>query len=217
MIKIVNEKYFYIVGIKSDGSKLYYNEVSKEWVDNIDDSTHYDDGMYARNVWFNLDKNDFKKVFIPYLESSDFMNGKDRKQYRGHQIRKMKDGSYSVYFKWDGIGPWEEDMSDIPTPEEAKAFIDSKLDDDFESCDIGSMVNESGDTDKFVITSHDYELSHGKMPRGNGHWAFKFYPLKNKEDDFGDIEFFSGTLTQAKKQAKEYGIKNGYIKADVQG
>lgn len=72
-------------------------------------------------------------------------------------------------------------------------------------------------TESFSITSRDYERSHGKLPRGTGSWAFKFYPTKNKDDEYGDIEFFNGSYSDAKKQAKEYGMKNEYISADTLG
>lgn len=79
------------------------------------------------------------------------------------------------------------------------------------------IVDESTVVESFSITSRDYERSHGKLPRGTGSWAFKFYPLDNEDDAYGNVKFFNGSYTDAKKQAKEYGLKYGYTSADTLG
>jgi hypothetical protein len=45
----------------------------------------------------------------------------------------------------------------------------------------------------------DYRRSHGKMPRGRGHWFFFF----NHAGTFGNCFSFNGSFTNAKKAAKK--------------
>lgn len=49
----------------------------------------------------------------------------------------------------------------------------------------------------------EYQFAHGKMPRGEGRWAFFFKR--------GDRPiFFHGTFTEAKTQARAYAHENGF-------
>lgn len=60
---------YVIMGIKDDGTKLYYNVSSvPHWVDKGADATIFDDMDEARLVWFNLEKKQFKRVFIPVYD-----------------------------------------------------------------------------------------------------------------------------------------------------
>jgi len=47
--------------------------------------------------------------------------------------------------------------------------------------------------------THDYELSHGVMPRGLGSWAFSY--VRNPE--MNQIFWVHGTYSEAKKVARE--------------
>jgi len=51
----------------------------------------------------------------------------------------------------------------------------------------------------FEFNTSDYELTHGKTPRGYGSWAFK---IDGQPD--GAMQFFSGTFNDAKKLAKAH-------------
>ena len=54
-------------------------------------------------------------------------------------------------------------------------------------------------TMNFEFNSDDYELLHGKTPRGYGHWAFN---RDGQPDD--KMQWFSGTFAAAKKLAKAH-------------
>ena len=51
----------------------------------------------------------------------------------------------------------------------------------------------------FEFNTSDYELSHGKTPRGYGSWGFK---IDGQPD--GAMQFFSGTFDAARKLAKSH-------------
>lgn len=55
------------------------------------------------------------------------------------------------------------------------------------------------------FTTSPYERSHGKAPRGNGSWAFQRSTTRVAfaGDLYGEVEFYNGTLTEAKKQARK--------------
>ena len=52
-----------------------------------------------------------------------------------------------------------------------------------------------------------YEWTHGKKPRGYGRWAFY---LGDDYQFLGTPFFFTGTFTEACKQAKELAKREGY-------
>lgn len=58
----VNEQI--IIGFGSDGSRKYYNNESKEWMNTPGEATIFSSGDEARDVWFGLDKKPFKRVFV---------------------------------------------------------------------------------------------------------------------------------------------------------
>lgn len=58
----VNEQI--IIGFGADGSRKYYNNESKEWMNTPDEATIFSSGDEARDVWFGLDKKPFKRVFV---------------------------------------------------------------------------------------------------------------------------------------------------------
>ena len=53
---------------------------------------------------------------------------------------------------------------------------------------------------KIEFSNRAYERSHGKMPKGTGMWGFALH--SNPEPD--EMQFFYGSLTQAKAQAKAH-------------
>ena len=72
---------FYIVGIKPDGTKLFYGEDS-DWHEDIKDTKVFNDQLEARTIWFDITKKGnpkyikdtlgFENVFVPvYTESKD--------------------------------------------------------------------------------------------------------------------------------------------------
>lgn len=56
---------------------------------------------------------------------------------------------------------------------------------------------------KTKFTTSQFERSHGRKPKGFGGWAFSRSTSASafESDLFGEVEFFSGTLTEAKKLA----------------
>ena len=51
-----------------------------------------------------------------------------------------------------------------------------------------------------------YQFSHGKMPRGKGHWAFEFVTDSGvSQPEFAPYGSFSEARTWAAKRAKEIG------------
>lgn len=59
-----------------------------------------------------------------------------------------------------------------------------------------------------TFTTRQFERTHGRKPKGFGHWAFQ---RTTRETAFegelvGEVEFFSGTLTEAKAAAKAAGM-----------
>lgn len=57
-----------------------------------------------------------------------------------------------------------------------------------------------------IFTTSPYERSHGKRPQGTGSWAFQrtTTDVAFDGDLYGKIEFFTGTLSEAKKQCKSF-------------
>lgn len=59
-----------------------------------------------------------------------------------------------------------------------------------------------------VFMTKFYEMNHGTMPRGKGHWAFcpeEFYSNTGTRDNYLDhTVLFEGTLTEAKRQARKH-------------
>jgi len=54
-------------------------------------------------------------------------------------------------------------------------------------------------------TTAPYERSHGKAPRGYGAWAFQRSTTRTAytSDCYGDTDFFTGTYTEARRQAEQ--------------
>lgn len=49
---------------------------------------------------------------------------------------------------------------------------------------------------RITLDTRDYELAHGKKPRGDGNWAFRRPGVA--PDDFDNMVWIYGTITQAK-------------------
>lgn len=58
------------------------------------------------------------------------------------------------------------------------------------------------------VRTTEYEFSHGKKPRGYGHWAFFF-------DNITDPGFIEGWYADAKKKAIEYAKDKNYSRIKV--
>lgn len=60
-----------------------------------------------------------------------------------------------------------------------------------------------------TFTTTEYEFSHGHKPRGTGRWAFVIAWKRTAEtgriQTCEEMMFFTGTLTETKKKASEYG------------
>ena len=56
------------------------------------------------------------------------------------------------------------------------------------------------------VVTEQYEFSHGKAPRGRGHWMFFF--------DGGVLSSY-GTFTEAKKEARKIAAKRGICQIEV--
>lgn len=54
------------------------------------------------------------------------------------------------------------------------------------------------------FTADAYRRTNGKDPKGYGTWAFQRSTTRNAYwgDLYGELEFFAGTLTEAKKAAR---------------
>lgn len=55
------------------------------------------------------------------------------------------------------------------------------------------------------VETREFEFSHGKKPRGRGHWAFFFDGQRNVDKAF----WAQGTFAEASKAAKEEAKKRG--------
>jgi len=95
-------------------------------------------------------------------------------------------------------------LSCVPT----KRYV-NLLDNRVEMChDIGmrtSHQHRGADQMSTEFTNSDYERTHGKSPRGEGGWAFQRSSARTafSRERYGEVEFFYGTLTVARKQAKQ--------------
>lgn len=56
-----------------------------------------------------------------------------------------------------------------------------------------------------MTTTRAYERSHGRKPRGEGGWGFQrsTTEVAFDGDRYGDVHFFFGTYTEARKAAVE--------------
>lgn len=61
------------------------------------------------------------------------------------------------------------------------------------------------------IETTQYELSHGKMPRGRGGWAFFF----DGKTDIDDAFSHNGTYREACKMARAYARAKGFSRIEV--
>lgn len=57
-----------------------------------------------------------------------------------------------------------------------------------------------------------YSFSHGKEPRGGGHWAFGY----TRNPDIKDVKWYFGTYGEAKKQAIAEAAASGHRSVYVQ-
>jgi hypothetical protein len=59
-----------------------------------------------------------------------------------------------------------------------------------------------------TFTTAAFERSHGRKPRGRGEWGFQQSASHRAffEDLTGEMQFFRGTLTEAKAQAVAAGM-----------
>tara|TARA_R110000824_G_C14889720_1_gene644298 strand:- start:179 stop:391 length:213 start_codon:yes stop_codon:yes gene_type:complete len=57
-----------------------------------------------------------------------------------------------------------------------------------------------------TFTTSPFERSHGRKPKGFGMWAFQPATRQTAFDAelTGEVEFFTGTLTEAKAQARKH-------------
>lgn len=58
------------------------------------------------------------------------------------------------------------------------------------------------------FTTRQFERTHGRKPKGFGNWAFQQVTAETAFDHerVGRVEFFTGTLTEAKAKAKAEGM-----------
>lgn len=61
------------------------------------------------------------------------------------------------------------------------------------------------------VETRQYELAHGKMPRGRGSWAFFFDGRTNVDDAF----WHNGLYREACQMAKAYARAKGYSRIEV--
>ena len=71
-----------------------------------------------------------------------------------------------------------------------------------------------------TVSTHQYEFSHGRKPRGIGHWAFAFDGQNNLEQLFWvhpdmTIGGSGGTYGQAKRLASAEARKRGVRRGEV--
>lgn len=60
---------YVIMAVTHDGKRQYYNMSSvPHWVDKGADATIFDDQDEAREVWFKLDKKEFKRILVPVYD-----------------------------------------------------------------------------------------------------------------------------------------------------
>jgi len=56
----------------------------------------------------------------------------------------------------------------------------------------------------FELSTHEYEMAHGKLPRGRGSWAFCPLERYNDTNYLDHVMWFNGTYAEAKKLARAY-------------
>ncbi len=59
------------------------------------------------------------------------------------------------------------------------------------------------------FSTDEYRMAHGKSPRGQGSWAFCPSRYYEAADYLEHTVWFSGTLAEAKAQAREYFATKG--------
>ena len=64
---------------------------------------------------------------------------------------------------------------------------------------------------KITVNTRNYQIAHGKSPRGFGQWGF--YMGEEKHDSIPI--FFTGNYADAKKQAVKYARENGFSRVIV--
>ena len=62
-----------------------------------------------------------------------------------------------------------------------------------------------------IISTREYRLSHGKEPRGRGHWAFFF----DHHDEIDSAMWYQGTYRQALTMARRYAVTKGFTYIEV--
>jgi len=69
------------------------------------------------------------------------------------------------------------------------------------------MTKHTANQDKLTFTDRAFVRSHGRSPRGTGCWAFcrTTTQVAFEADLLGEVEFYSGTLTEAKAALKADG------------
>ena len=63
-----------------------------------------------------------------------------------------------------------------------------------------------------TVRTSEYQSSHGKMPRGQGSWAFW---MGRDTSDIDKAHWFNGTYAEAVKQAKRMAQELGYTSITV--
>ena len=60
---------YIIVGVDNDGNRKFYNvSATPHWVDDCDDATIFDDQSEAHSIFHEIDKTNFRRVFVPNFD-----------------------------------------------------------------------------------------------------------------------------------------------------
>tara|TARA_Y100000310_G_scaffold268551_1_gene281198 strand:+ start:38 stop:319 length:282 start_codon:yes stop_codon:yes gene_type:complete len=67
-------------------------------------------------------------------------------------------------------------------------------------------TNQGAQHMKIKFTTSPFERSHGHKPKGYGAWAFQVatHDTAYEAELIGDVEFFTGTFTQARAEARRF-------------
>ena len=66
------------------------------------------------------------------------------------------------------------------------------------------------------VSTNQYEFAHGgRKPRGYGHWAFEFGAAICQQAGGGQMHFYAGRYSEAKRQAMRDAQAEGVIDIEV--
>lgn len=137
----VDQKYI-IVAITKDGERKYYNADSSEFVDTTAEATIYGDHDDALTDWFDIDKKQYKRVFVPNYDPAYFDECVEEKLIH-KAAASVDEGKSSVeHGTCENCGGTLNDMGTCPKCDDGEEELDEAkmLSEDYES--LRQIVDE---------------------------------------------------------------------------